>query len=197
LAVGLDVTPVFPAAAWLAGMGLAAVPSPGARRIASILVTARAGLAALLVVRLFFVDSRRRAAEWMEAHVPAGASVDLITNHSGYVPAVPPGRSVRIVPTLSREMAPPERFVEAAARYRDEGAPWLVLTASYYERFLQHPEQRPERAAFFRDLLEGRGGYEAAARFRQHGWLRPKAEFLDPEIVILKKLGGSAPPPPQ
>jgi hypothetical protein len=84
-------------------------------------------------------------------------------------------------------MAPPERFVEAASRYRDEGAPWLVLTASYYERFLEHPDQAPERAAFFSDLLAGRGGFEVVARFRQRGWLRPPAEFLDPEIVVLRK----------
>jgi len=63
----------------------------------------------------------------------------------------------------------------------------LVLTASYYERFLDHPDQRPERAAFFRDLLAGRGGFEVAARFRQQGWRRPEAEFLDPEIVVLRK----------
>ena len=94
-------------------------------------------------------------------------------------------------------MAPPDRFVAAASAYRGEGAPWLVLTASYYERFLDHPDQAPERAAFFRDLLEGRGGYTVAARFRQSGWRRPPAEFLDPEIVVLKKEAapgaGSAP----
>jgi len=94
---------------------------------------------------------------------------------------------VRVVPTLSREMAPPERFVAAASTYRADGGPWLVLTASYYERFLDHPDQAPERAAFFRDLLEGRGGYDVVARFRQEGWRRPPAEFLDPEIVVLKK----------
>jgi hypothetical protein len=84
-------------------------------------------------------------------------------------------------------MAPTDRFVEAAARYPAEASPWLVLTASYYERFLEHPEQRPERAAFFNDLLEGGNGFEVAARFRQQGWLRPPVEFVDPEIVILKK----------
>jgi hypothetical protein len=84
-------------------------------------------------------------------------------------------------------MAPPERFAEAAARYPAEAAPWLLLTASFYERFLEHPEQRPERARFFRELLEGHGGFEVVARFRQEGWLRPPAEFLDPEIVILRK----------
>ena len=57
----------------------------------------------------------------------------------------------------------------------------MVLSAAYYERFLEHPEQLPERAAFFRDLLEGRAGFQVAARFRQSGWRRPPAEFLDPD----------------
>jgi hypothetical protein len=119
--------------------------------------------------------------------VPAGATVDLIANLPGYAPPVPPGRTLRVVPTLSREMAPEDRFREAAARYPAEASPWLVLTASYYERFLDHPDQRPDRAAFFRDLLEGRGGFEVAARFKQQGWLRPEVEFVDPEIVILRR----------
>jgi hypothetical protein len=157
------------------------------------LVLARAALGTALVVRLFFVDSRYAAGRWLEANVPPAATVDLIANNPGYGPAAPAGR-LRIVPTLSREMAPPERFAAAASAYRRDGAPWLVLTASYYERFLDHPDQAPERAAFFRDLLDGRGGYEVAARFRQSGWRRPPAEFLDPEIVVLKKV--DAPPAP-
>jgi hypothetical protein len=84
-------------------------------------------------------------------------------------------------------MAPAERFEEAARAYPSEAAPWLVLTGSFYERFLEHPEQAPERARFFRDLLEGRGGFEVAARFRQEGFLRPEAEFLDPTIVVLRR----------
>jgi hypothetical protein len=181
------LAPALPAAAWLAAMGLAALRSRAARRAATGLVLARAVLASLLVVRLFFVDSRLAARRWIEEHVPAGATVDLIANNPGYAPSLPPGRNLRVVPTLSREMAPPDRFVEASQRYHAEASPWLVLTASYYERFLEHPDQRPERAAFFRDLLEGRSGFEVAARFRQQGWLRPPVEFVDPEIVILKK----------
>ncbi|HEY6546859.1 MAG TPA: hypothetical protein VI589_03100, partial [Vicinamibacteria bacterium] len=90
-------------------------------------------------------------------------------------------------PTLSREMAPVARFTEAAARYPGEASEWLVLTASFYERFLDHPDQQPERATFFRDLLEGRGGFTVAARFRQSGPWHPPNEFLDPEIVVLRK----------
>jgi hypothetical protein len=184
------LAPALPAAAWLAALGLTALPSRSARRAASGLVLARLGLAAALVVRLFFVDSRLAAARWLEAHLPPGAGVDLIANNPGYAPAVPAGRSLRVVPTLSREMAPADRFADAARRYPAEASEWLILTASYYERFLDHPGQQPERAAFFRDLLEGRGGFEVAARFRQQGWRRPPAEFLDPEIVVLKKRNG-------
>ena len=181
------LAPALPAAAWLAALGLAALPARRARAAAVVFVVLRLALGSALVVRLFFVDSRIAAARWLEAHVPPGATVDLIANNPGYAPTVPPDRALRVVPTLSREMAPADRFREAAARYPAEAADWLILTASYYERFLDHPEQRPERAAFFRDLLEGRAGFEVAARFRQEGWRRPEAEFLDPEIVVLRK----------
>ena len=188
------LAPALPAVAWLASLALASVRGTRARRLLTAAVVARVAVAALLVVRLFFVDSRLRAERWMEVHVPVGASVDLITNHEGYAPPVPEGREARVVRTLSREMAPAERFEEAARVYPSEAAPWLVLTGAFYERFLDHPEQAPERARFFRDLLEGRGGFEVAARFRQEAWLRPEAEFLDPTIVVLRKRSGAASP---
>lgn len=181
------LAPALPAAAWMGALGLAALRSRRARGVLTALVIARLALGAALVSRLFFVDSRIAAGRWLEAHVPPGATVDLIANNPGYAPAIPPGRTLRVVPTLSREMAPADRFADAARRYPAEASDWLVLTASYYERFLEHPDQRPERAAFFRDLLAGRGGFEVAARFRQQGWRRPPAEFLDPEIVVLKR----------
>jgi Dolichyl-phosphate-mannose-protein mannosyltransferase len=182
------LAPAWPAAAWLAAGALASLRDSRVRWLATIAVVARAGAAALLVTRLFFVDSRLQAARFLEKSVPAGGTVDLIANHPGYAPSAPSGRTLRIVPTLSREMAPVTRFVEAARRYPEEASPWLVLTASFYERFLDHPEQQPERAAFFRDLLDGRLGFEVVARFRQQGWLRPGSdEFLDPEIVVLRK----------
>jgi MFS family permease len=189
------LAPALPAAAGLAALLLAQVGTARRRRLLAAMLVANAALASVLVVRLFFVDSRLRAEGWMEANVPRGATVDLITNHEGYVPRVPPGREARVVRTLSREMAPAERFEEAARHYPSEAAPWLVLTESFYKRFLDHPDQAPERARFFRDLLEGRGGFEVAARFHQEGWRRPRAdEFLDPGIVILRRTAGSPSP---
>jgi hypothetical protein len=182
------LAPAWPAAAWLAAVALVSVREYWARRAAEAAVIGRLAVAAVLMVRLFFVDSRLLAARFLEDVVPQGATIDLIANHPGYAPGVPDGRALRIVPTLSREMAPVERFREAAARYPDEASPWLVLTASFYERFLEHPDQQPDRAAFFRDLLEGRGGFEVMGRFRQRGFWRPPNEFLDPEVVVLRNL---------
>jgi MFS family permease len=195
------LAPALPAAAWLAALLLVQVRTAWRRRLLAAVLVANAGVASALVVRLFFVDSRLLAERWMETNVPYGAAVDLITNHEGYAPRIPEGREARIVRTLSREMAPPEVFEKAARQYPSEAAPWLVLTAMFYQRFLDHPDQAPERARFFRDLLEGRGGFDVVARFRQEGWLRPGAEFLrrrddfpefvDPEIVILRKREGA------
>ena len=177
----------LPATVWLASLALRSIPAPRMRRLLSAAVLARCAVGAVLVVRLFFVDSRILAGRWLAANVPPGATVDLITNYEGYAPRVPDGRAARVARTLSREMAPAERFEEAARAYPAEAADWLVMTGAFYERFLEHPDQRPERARFFRELLEGRAGFSVAARFQQQGWLRPPAEFLDPEIVILRK----------
>jgi hypothetical protein len=169
------LAPMLPATAFLAASGLSGVlRSPRARHIVRGAVLVRAVLGSLLVVRLFFTDSRREAERWIVAHVPAGSTVDLIANHAGYAPRLPEGLTLRLVPTLSREMAP-------------KASPWLILTASFYERFLEHADQQPERARFFGNLLAGRGGFEVAARFRQRGFWRPEVEFVDPEIVILKR----------
>jgi hypothetical protein len=181
------LVPAWPSAVWLAASSLTALPRPPLRRLLATTVLVRTAIAALLVVRLFFVDSRRLATTWMEFHVPPGATVDLIANHEGYAPTLPEGRTLRLVPTLSREMAPVDRFVEAARLYPAEASPWLILSASFYERFLDHADQQPERAEFFRGLLSGQGGFRVVARFQQRGWLRPRAEFLDPEIVILAR----------
>jgi len=181
------VAPMLPPLAWLAGLALRAIAPPLPRLVATVLVGGRAAAAALLVVRLFLVDSRVLAARWMAENIPLGATVDLIANHVGYAPQLPPGLTLRLVPTLSREMAPRERFEEAASRYPAEASEWLVVTASFYERFLEHPEQAPDRALFFSTLLDGRGGFDVVARFQQRGLWRPSAEFLDPEIVILRK----------
>ncbi len=115
------LVPALPAAAWLAALALTSIRARAARRLLSAAVLARSAVAALLVVRLFFVDSRVLAERWLAVHVPLGATVDLITNHEGYAPRVPEGRTARVARTLSREMAPAERFEEAARAYPSGG----------------------------------------------------------------------------
>ncbi|HXY42070.1 MAG TPA: glycosyltransferase family 39 protein [Vicinamibacteria bacterium] len=187
------VAPALPAAAWLAALALGAVPWRAARRVLTAALIVVPAVTTVLVVRLFLVDSRLQAERWMEANLPPGATVDLIANHPGYLPRVPEGHEARLLRTLSREMAPAERFEEAARDLAAGGAPWLVTSGSYFDRFLDNPEQMPERTRFFRALLAGQAGYHVAARFEQERWLRPPAEFLDPEIVILRRQGETPP----
>ncbi len=157
------LAPALPAAAWLAALALASLPRRRARRLLTTALLARSAVAAVLVLRLFFVDSRLRAERWMEAHVPRGATVDVITNHEGYVPRVPEGRVTRVVRTLSREMAPAERFEEAARAYPSEAAEWLVLTGCLLPALPRPP--RPGARA--RPLLPRRAG--GAGRLRGGG----------------------------
>src|SRR4029077_20420964 len=94
---------VWPAAAWLAAGALAAIPWRPTRLVFTVTVVAGAAASAVLVARLFFVDSRILAARYLEANVPPGTTVDLIANDAGYAPTVPEGRTLRRVATLSRE----------------------------------------------------------------------------------------------
>ena len=111
----------WPAAAWLAASVPGAIPDRRTRLVAQGALLVRTAAAALLVTRLFFVDSRILAARYLEANVPPGETVDLIANDVGYAPTLPEGRTLRRVSTLSREMAPVAVFVEAARRYPERG----------------------------------------------------------------------------
>ena len=65
------LAPALPAAAWLAALALRAIPARRMRRLLTAAVVARSAVAALLVARLFFVDSRLLAESWMCGPRPA------------------------------------------------------------------------------------------------------------------------------
>ena len=161
------LAPAFPAAAVLAALGVLSMPSVPVRRAVAGLLVARAAVASVLVVRLFFVDSRAQASRWLEAHTAPGETVDLIANNPGYAPPIPAGRALRIVPTLSREMAPADRFAEAAARLSVGG----VAVAGPH-RLLLRALPRASRAAPGADALLP-GPARGPRRLRGGGALPP------------------------
>ena len=69
------VAPVLPAAAWLAARGISGIMK-GQRAVGVVqgAVFARAALGSLLVIRLFFVDSRRERLEPLIAAIPKTSS---------------------------------------------------------------------------------------------------------------------------
>ena len=185
------LAPAFPAAAWSrrARRCSRCRPPPVRRAVGRARARRARPSASLLVVRLFFVDSRApgRALAGGAHRARRRPSTSSRTTPATR-PPIPPGRTLRVVPTLSREMAPADRFAEAAAALSGGG----VAVAGPH-RLLLRALPRPSRAApgarRASSATCSRAG--AASRSRRAsartGWRRPAAEFVDPEIVVLRR----------
>jgi hypothetical protein len=181
------LVPALPCVAWLGGRGISWIAAGEWRAR----VTRMIGLAALgqslLLVRLFFVDSRLEASRWMVTRLAPQESWGLISNFPGYGPSLSGAASIPALRTLSRELAPENATRSAAEEVARTGPDWLVLPEPYFARFVRDPGALPEKAKFFSTLLAGQGGYLLAARFQQVAPWRPPNEFLDPEVLVFRR----------
>ena len=182
------LVPAIPCVVWLASRAILSVGSDAWRRgLAWALAIGTFGQAALMV-RLFFVDSRIQAGTWLSERLGASESWGLISNFPGYGPRLEGALSMPALRTLSRELAPEEATRKAVEEVRRAGPEWLVVPEPYFARFVSDPDAFPEKAGFFRTLLAGGAGYSLSARFQQEGFLRPPNEFLDPEVLIFRRV---------
>lgn len=123
--------------------------------------------------RLAGPDNRATARAWIEANLPAGATVAI----ESYAPFVDPQRySVRAAPRMiNRE----------PAWYVDNGVDFLVFSEGMYGRYLQDPDRYAAQAAQYRALFAAfpvvktfaDGGYEV----RIHRVERPAAGPAQPQ----------------
>ena len=172
---------------------MAAIPRVTWRRpVFAILICATLAQT-LLLVRLFYVDSRIEAAKWLQANLGPGETWGLISNFPGYGPRLEGAVSSSALRALSRELAPTSVFVAAAEDLYVSGPELLVIPTLYFERFLDSPEAAPEKAKFFSDVLGGRFRYRLAIRLQQHGIWRPPNEFLDPQVLIFRRVPSASP----
>jgi MFS family permease len=168
--------------------GIRRVPRSGIRRVATVLVVAAIGCAfvpGIEVDRLLINDPRYRAEEWLRAHAPVDAHVEVYQR-----------------PTHLPRFSTAERVVRVPLRERtvplfEERRPDLVVLSSGGRAGLiaQHPHdwQRGEpvmvdfeRAKeFFARLRDGQLGYRRVARFHTPTrWVECQIESLNPEITI-------------
>ena len=121
------------------------------------------------------------AQRWLEAHVPAGSSVAV----EDYGVHVDPGRYQ--VGTTWRLVA------HDAAWYRDHGFVLLVAGERNFERYLDDPEQFPDLAAAYEDLLaETCTVFAAGPPGERVLLLDPDCRRDDPREPARARAGGSA-----
>lgn len=64
---------------------------------------------------------------------------------------------------------------------------FIILSSGLYHRFLQHPEAYPDMTKYFNNLISEKENYKIAAKFKTKTILNADPEFINPEIIILKR----------
>ena len=189
------IMPIVPSLLLLGAAGLVAAArvSPLNRRVVTVAVAFALVYSAVYTAqadRKFLQDPRYAAGAWLKQHVAPGSTVGYFANES-YLPYFDrPRFNVRYL-NVMQQGAVGDEFHERIADILRDG-PLLIVDANFYfDRFLSAPDRFPERAAFYRRLLAGKGAgtYRPVARFAIHGpwWLDPAPELVAPDVVILAR----------
>ena len=143
---------------------------------------------------MFLNDPRYAAGQWLATQrFPPGVGVDHFEIDS-YLPYFYRADfPVRFVSTVMLRNIRGDHFRGDMNAYLQSTRNVIVDSNFWYDRWLDPPVQFPERAEFYRRLLngdEGVAGYHPIARFRLRPlprWLSPSPELLGPEIVFFAK----------
>ena len=127
--------------------------------------------------RKFLRDPRYAAGSWLKQHIGADSAVGFFANEA-YLPYFDrPIFQVQFLDVMLQSGFVGEAFEDRIRHILQEGPDVIVDANFYYDRFLDSPEQFPERAAFYRSLLTGSnaGGFRPLARFALSSpwWLDP------------------------
>lgn len=175
---------------------LLASPTPALRRSAAALLVATGVYSVGYCVeanQMLRHDTRYQAGAWLRDHpLPAYAPVQYF-GPEAYLPWFDqPTFRVTYLPFVANRSLRGEAFREEADGYLQHTWSVVVDARYYYQRFFDMADVWPERADFYRGLLEGRhqpDGYQLVQRFTYptRWWLAPRPEFASPELVIFTK----------
>lgn len=170
--------------------------SPRGRRVAAALlvVTGLYSVAYCLEAnRMLRHDTRYQAGAWLRDRTLPGYAPVQYFGPEAYLPWFDqPTFRVIYLPFVADRSLRGQAFRDEADGYLRHTWSLVVDARYYYQRFFDMAETWPERAAFYRDLLEGRHGpegYHVVQRFSYppRWWLAPKPEFASPELVFFSK----------
>ncbi|MBN2251414.1 MAG: glycosyltransferase family 39 protein [Candidatus Altiarchaeota archaeon] len=160
----------------------------------------------------FTSDSRYGAAGWIRENIEPG---QVIEKYGRYNPPIPEDVRVYTPPVEGGIDLYNKTETEAFDKYLDEletrKPDYIVLSSSYYGRYLVDSNPFPARTKYFSDLLGEKTNYRIVARFgpppeKSEGasgfgsrepvesriWrsmsLTPSLELVDPAILILKRI---------
>lgn len=154
-------------------------------------VMAMAVFIASAVIMAFVHDTRYAATDWLELHVPRGASIGYLSHQPPYLPEFPERTEPVYIGFIRNLAVTGTEFQKEADGLSISGPDYLVLTSLFYNRFL---EGKNERTRFYETLLSGaHPGYQEVGRFEQRALLgfRPRIDFASPTIVILRRVDGT------
>ncbi len=191
--------PVAPSLLLLGAVGADRVLSStrGAMRHAAVALLAATGLYSVAYCveanQMLRHDTRYQAGAWLRNRTLPGYAPVQYFGPEAYLPWFDqPAFRVIYVPFVANRGLRGDAFREEAEGYLQHTWSVVVDAEFYYRRYFDMADTWPERADFYRGLLDGRhkpDGYHLVQRFTYptRWWLAPKPEFASPEVVIFTK----------
>jgi hypothetical protein len=202
------IMPIVPSLSLLAAVTVVTLHSRasrpwmrGAVTSAAVLVLLYSAAYTLRSDWMYWHDTRYLAGRWLQSHRYTTSERLYYFEIEAYLPYFDRPFPVKYFPFMDDTGSyPREKFDAALADFFTSATDPIVDSDFYWDRYVDRPWVYPERAAFYRRLLDGTdpSGYTPAVRFRLQNpwWLDPRPERIAPDIVVfgkpdlLKALGG-------
>ncbi len=190
----------------LAGIGLTAVFDWQKTKLATtvlLAVVVIGGLYAFSADLMMMNDSRYESRLWIINNVPKGSTIDNFYRSAKFVPYLNDRYDFRLFTTVNERGTDTDEklFEEFFANYTENPGDYIVLSSFEYGAYLPTEEKYfsgtmnlgylptyPKRTQFYYDLLSGGFGYEKIAEFKYKTFFSPQPDFVNPTIVVLKRL---------
>jgi hypothetical protein len=129
-------------------------------------------------------DSRIIANKWIEENIPKNKSIACFS-YQRYLPNFSRDRNIKYIGAVQDLKSDFGNFVEWFEQ--NKTFDYIILSDMFYARHL-NSKQYPQRSLFYKKLLNEQMGYKIVKEFFYDSLLKPKVDFANPKLTILKKI---------